>query len=111
MGSGLCGCCIRGNITAHDTICAEDCSIGLLPFKTPFILLFKSPYYRVTERTVVAGDSADSSISSQVVLLVAGLVLGSLMGFLSEIAKEQYSQLESRHVVRLDTLPEANVSD
>ncbi len=57
----------------------------------------------------MAGKSADSSISSQIVLLVAGLVLGSLVGFLSEIAKEQYSQLESRHVVRVDTLPEANV--
>jgi hypothetical protein len=57
----------------------------------------------------VAENSSDSSISSQVVLLVAGLVLGSLVGFLSEIAKEQYSQLESRHVIRVDTLPEANV--
>jgi hypothetical protein len=57
----------------------------------------------------VAGNSADSSTSSQVVVLVAGLVLGSLVGFLSEIAKEQYSQLESRHVVRVDALPEVDV--
>jgi hypothetical protein len=57
----------------------------------------------------VAGNSADFSISSQVFLLVAGLVLGSLVGFLSEIAKEQYGQIESRHVVRVDTLPEANI--
>lgn len=57
----------------------------------------------------MAGNSADSSILSQVFLLVAGLVLGSLVGFLSEIAKEEYSQLESRHVVRVDALPEANV--
>jgi hypothetical protein len=57
----------------------------------------------------VAGKSTDASILNQIVMLVAGLVLGSLVGFLSEIAKEQYSQLESRHVVRVDALPEANV--
>jgi len=42
-------------------------------------------------------------------MLVLGLVLGSLVGFLSEIAKEQFSQLESRHVVRVYALPEAKV--
>jgi len=57
----------------------------------------------------VAGKSTDVSILNQIVMLVAGLVLGSLVGFLSEIAKEQYSQLESRHVVRVDALHEANV--
>lgn len=57
----------------------------------------------------MAGNPADSSISGQVVLLVAGIVLGSLVGFLSEIAKEQYAQLESRHVVRVNALPEETV--
>ena len=57
----------------------------------------------------MAGHSADSNISSQIILLVAGIVLGSVVGFLSEIAKEQYTQLESRHVVRVNTLPEAKV--
>jgi hypothetical protein len=58
---------------------------------------------------MVAGKSTDVSILNQIVMLVAGLVLGSLVGFLSEIAKEHYSQLESRHVVRVDALREANV--
>jgi hypothetical protein len=65
--------------------------------------------YKVTAGDTVAGNSADASISNQIMMLVAGLVLGSLVGFLSEIAKEQYGQLESRHMVRVDTLPEANV--
>jgi hypothetical protein len=63
----------------------------------------------VPGRNVVAEKSTESSISSQIVLLVAGLVLGSVVGFLSEIAKERYGQLESRHVVRVGALAETSV--
>jgi hypothetical protein len=72
-------------------------------------LLFNRIYYKVTKGSIVAGNSGDTAIPNQIMMLVLGLVLGSLVGFLSEIAKQQFSQLESRHVVRVYALPEAKV--
>lgn len=54
----------------------------------------------------MADETQGARLSEQVLILLLGIVLGALTGFLQEVAKGEYAERQSRQIVRLRILPE-----